>query len=171
MARDLSRADTAVPLPLDAPAPAEWHPLIRAIHGYWSSKRPGPGLLPGRRHLDPVEIPGLLPWLWLFDVQREPPRFRIRLLGTKHYEQMHRDPSGLWADEAYPQFTRQSTYPDYLKVGIEAGISYRKGPPAYHVDSGCRLIERIMLPLAEDGAAVDMILGLTLYFRSDREMY
>lgn len=153
------------------PLPSDWHPLIRSVHDYWQAKRPAPGRLPGRQHLDPIDIPVLLPWLWLFDVQRQPVRYRVRLLGTKHYEQMHCDPTGRWVDEAFPQFTRQSTYPDYLAVGVEGGISYRKGPPAYHVDSECKLLERIMLPLARDGVTTDMILGLTLYFRADKQLY
>ncbi|MEX2631421.1 MAG: PAS domain-containing protein [Tistlia sp.] len=158
--------------PLAAPeAPDRWHPRIRALYDYWAGLRPGGTLLPGRQHLDPIDIPALLPWVWLFDVQRQPLRFRVRLLGTKHYEQMLRDPTGRWVDEAYPSFASQTTYPDYLKVAVEGRISYRKGPPAYHVDSGCSLLERIMLPLARDGRSVDMILGLTLYFRADGEIY
>ncbi|SMF72642.1 PAS domain-containing protein [Tistlia consotensis] len=157
------------------PAPGQWHPHIRALYGYWQSKLPAPDAagcrLPGRQHLDPVEIPTLLPWLWLIDVQREPPRFRFRLFGTKHYEQMHCDPTGRWCDEAFPSFVSQPTYPDYLKVGLDGLVSYRKGPPAYHVDSECRLLERIMLPLARDGRTVDMILALTLYFRADQALY
>lgn len=163
-------------LPSDGrPPPATWHALIRALYDYWRARFPAPaeGLrwLPGRQHLDPIDIPALLPWLWLVDVRREPPRFRFRLFGTKHYEQMHGDPTGRWCDEAFPTFETQPTYPDYLKVGLEGLVSYRKGPPAYHVDSECRLIERIMLPLARDGRTPDMILALTLYFRADEELY
>lgn len=161
----------AASAPLDAVAPGAWHPHVRAIHDYWRGLRPAADLLPGRRHLDPLDIPRLLPWAWLFDVTSHPLRFRVRLLGTKHYEQMLSDPTGRWVDEAYPSFTRQSTYPDYLTVALDGRVSYRKGRPAYHVDSECHLLERIMLPLAADGRSVDMLLGLTLYFRGDGELY
>ncbi len=158
--------------PLQAlPAPQAWHPLVRALYGHWRALRPEGRALPGRQHLDPVQIPALLPWLWLADVQRSPLRFRFRLLGTKHYEQMKGDPTGRWIDEAFPNFTEQSTYPDYLAVAVDGRVSYRKGQPAYHVDSECRLLERIMLPLARDGETVDMILALTLYFRADDALY
>src|SRR5690242_1355091 len=61
--------------------PATAGPEIVALYDYWRSKAPGEGLLPGRRHIDPVDIPRLLPNVWLLDVVDDPRRFRVRLVG------------------------------------------------------------------------------------------
>lgn len=53
-----------------------WRPEQRCLYEYWHSKRPSDAALPGRQHVDPLEIPSLLPHLFLIDVVREPLRFR-----------------------------------------------------------------------------------------------
>jgi hypothetical protein len=62
--------------------PATAKPEIVALFDYWRSKAPAEGTLPGRRHIDPLDVPRLLPHIWLVDVVDEPRRFRVRLLGT-----------------------------------------------------------------------------------------
>ena len=56
------------------------HPKIAMLHRYWRDVAP-PGMLPGRQHIDPVDIPKLLANIWLLDVVGEPVRFRFRLIG------------------------------------------------------------------------------------------
>jgi PAS domain-containing protein len=63
----------------------EHHPRFKRLANYLSSKAPPAGL-PGRQHIDPLEIPDLLPHLMLIDVvpaQFEPARYHIRLVGTE----------------------------------------------------------------------------------------
>ena len=68
------------PPPMTATEP---HPKIRRMIAHWESLAPGPGILPGRQHFDPIQVPDLLPHIWLIDVERGPMlRFRYRLLGT-----------------------------------------------------------------------------------------
>ena len=62
--------------------PATAKPEIVALYDYWRSKAPADGTLPGRKHIDPLDIPTLLPHIWLVDVVDAPRRFRVRLLGT-----------------------------------------------------------------------------------------
>jgi hypothetical protein len=42
--------------------------------------------------------------------------------------------------------------------------SWRRGRPGFHVHADYYEMERVMLPLARDGATVDMILAITVYF-------
>ena len=63
--------------------PASAHPKVSALYEYWKSITPDPGRLPGRQHLDPADIPTLLPNIWLLDVLEAPLRFRYRLIGTE----------------------------------------------------------------------------------------
>ncbi len=140
-----------------------WDAKNRALYEYWLSIHPDSDTLPGRQHLDPIDIPSLLPNVWLVDVVKDPVRFRFRLFGTAHYGAMDRDCTGMWIDEAFPSFLGSEVYSDYINL-IENGVpSYRKGPASFHIPN-YKTIERIMLPLAENGTDVNMILALTVYF-------
>ncbi len=59
--------------------PEDHHRSIREIYDYWVSINPADGA-PARRDLDPVDVPKLLPNLWMANVEREPIRFRFRLI-------------------------------------------------------------------------------------------
>src|SRR3546814_18556267 len=60
-------------------------PVLQSLLAYWQSKC-GPGdRLPGRRDLDPLELRGLLPNIYLIDVLPAR-RFRLRLLGEAPVE-------------------------------------------------------------------------------------
>jgi hypothetical protein len=59
--------DTAPPVILP-PFPAEAaDPRFRQFYDYWASRAP-PGRLPGRQHIDPLDIPALLTGVMLYDV-------------------------------------------------------------------------------------------------------
>src|SRR3546814_9213349 len=66
-------ADTGPEPPSPPPPspPSGYHPDIAALVAYWHSIHPPQGL-PGRRHFDPVDVPWLLPHIWLLDVFRDP---------------------------------------------------------------------------------------------------
>jgi hypothetical protein len=149
---------------LDTDHPIEtgaWHPKIHSLYGYWLKIHPGAGL-PGRRHFEPMDIPQLLPNLWLLDVERDPLRFRYRLVGTKLAEFFGKAiKGGYLGDSTKPHFTEQhlAHYEDVVANRIP---HYRRGQPAFAVDRSMLVVERIILPLASDGSAVDMILALTV---------
>ncbi|MFD2203981.1 PAS domain-containing protein [Kiloniella antarctica] len=140
----------------------EWGEKTRALYEYWLSIHPSDTSLPGRQHLDPVDIPNLLPNVWLVDIFQDPIRFKFRLFGTAHVEAMKHDYTGRWIDEVYPNFLASSTYPDYMNLAENAQPSYRIGPASFHIPD-YKSIERVMLPLAHNGKSVDMILALTVY--------
>lgn len=161
------------PLPADPEAslaatlPDDADPRVRALGELWLAIRPAPTLLPARRHFDPLRIaPSVLPYLWLLDVLREPRlRFRYRLIGTAHVTPMGADFTGNYLDAVHPTFLESASYADYLSVA--AGLpSYRRGKPTFHVDKSYLAMERLALPLAEDGVRVNMLLAITLYTRA-----
>ncbi|HEX6118133.1 MAG TPA: PAS domain-containing protein [Dongiaceae bacterium] len=61
-------------------------PLIRRFHGYWRGKLAAPNVLPLRTGFDPADLRELLPNLVIIHVEREPLRFRYRLVGTRVVE-------------------------------------------------------------------------------------
>lgn len=139
---------------------------IRRLYDYWRSIHPEGGRLPGRQHLEPLDLPELLRWLWLVDVLGVPPRFRYRLVGTGQTQAMERDLTGRWLDEAYDRFRDTPDHADFVAVA-QGEIRYRRGAPEYHVEKSHALMERLLLPLARDGRSVDMLLGIILYSRDD----
>lgn len=146
-----------------------WSPRIRALYDHWRRIHPAPGRLPGRRHFDPMALPKLLPNIWMLDVLREPLRFRYRLVGTYMVTALGRDFTGAWFHEVHPDFgPDHPTYDDYRRLAKEGAVLWRRGRPifALHIER-CAALERIILPLADDGTTVDMGLAMTVHYRSD----
>lgn len=139
-----------------------WNRRVAKLYRYWSDIGSDNGGIPDRAEFDPTAIFQILPWVWMVDVQHDPMRFKFRLMGTQNVEQMQRDVTGLWIDEAYPEFTSGTGYKDYLDVVHKKDVSYRRGPSQYHV-ANYKNIERIMLPMTDGGEDVDIILAITVY--------
>ena len=144
---------------------AGWSLPVRQLYDHWRAMHPAEGVLPGRQHFDPLDVPYLMPLVWMLDVVRNVGtiRFRYRLLGTRHVRAMTRDYTGRWMDEAHANFIGHPYYAHYLQV-CAGHASWRRGRPGFHVHSDYYEMERVMLPLARDGATVDMILAITVYF-------
>jgi hypothetical protein len=59
-------------------------PRIHRLHAYWLHQRDKRGgLLPQRGDIAPDQIKDLLPNIMIVDVERDPMRFRYRLVGTR----------------------------------------------------------------------------------------
>jgi hypothetical protein len=137
-------------------------PRFRAFFDYWLSKAP-PGRLPGRQHLDPVEMKPFLPYIILFDVLRGEGgkfRFRHRQIGSHVSLFLSAIKPGSYVDEiAYPDHLTKNFYPEMATMieTHEPHYAERKAPVMIkNFTRFCRL----KLPLATDGETVDMIIGL-----------
>jgi len=141
-------------------------PLVAAraheeLFAYWASLREG-AQLPGRRHLDPGDIKRLLPTVSLIDVLHGPegagPDYRIRLAGTGLYGVYGREITGKRLCEVY-----NSAAADYWRAELGQVVAERRPAVGAH-NLGWRgashlSILWLRLPLATNGAEVDMILG------------
>ncbi len=134
---------------------------IADLYHHWCSIRPSAEILPGRGHLSPIDIPRLLPWIWLTEVQREPLRFRYRLIGTIHVDAFGRDTTGRWYDEVHPRFLGSTAYRQFVAVAERGKVAFYRGPPVYVIDARWKTIEHLILPLAQNGTDVDILLGIT----------
>ncbi len=138
---------------------------FRDLLAYWQSKLLPGGVLPGRQHFDPTELPARhLSQLLLLDVVRNPARtpprrFRFRVAGTAFSTIAGRDVTGLYYDQVGAS-ERLGPALKAMNLVVERRapvfLASRLTIPAqeYH------LVKRLGLPLAQDGRTVDMILAI-----------
>lgn len=148
----------------DGIIPDQCHPRLRALLDYWLRIHPPTGL-PGRQHLDPTDIPHLLPGIWMLDVHRDPFRLRFRLIGTKHTAIHGRDNTGCWLDEVSPGVQDMATYLARYRGVVETKQpSWRRGAPRMASLDRYTSLENLILPLAGNGKTVDILLAKTMYY-------
>jgi hypothetical protein len=124
---------------------------------YWDSKRDA-NRIPARSDFDPLlEIPGLVRFMMLKDVQRAPLDFRYRLVGTGLRTHMTTDWTGKFMSDVEYQ-RPPSTIWDYHKQVAESGEPLFIKPNYVGPHKDYLFIESVMLPLAEDRRNVDMIM-------------
>lgn len=138
-------------------------PRIRALYDYWRAIHPRDGGLPGRRHLDPLDIPRLLPNIWMIDVRRQPLRFRFRLVGTEIVRFTGHDATGQWLDQVYPGYEHSEAFAAHRGCVLHGRPGYRKSVASLTPRRRSVEAERLYLPLAEDGMTVDILLSMSLY--------
>ena len=145
-----------------------WNPLIARFFEYWLSIAPA-GRLPGRQHFDPLDIAELMPRAWILDVVREAgrARFRYRLVGTREVQTLQREVTGQWLDEAHPHLNGSPQgFARFHFIAESGKPTYRKGRVTFVHHKDDRIVENCILPMARDGATVDMIAGCSVLYRS-----
>lgn len=153
--------------PLEAARGEAWHPLIQRLHSYWQSIHPASGL-PGRRHFDPTQLPELLPYIWLLDVEHQPFSLRYRLAGTMIVKLLGREVTGLSFAEAHPGIGSDCAYLERYSLAARKGVpSWRRGTPVFFQRPEVASVESIILPPAEDSEHVDILLVLSVVHAVD----
>jgi len=145
------------------------HGRCAALYDYWRSLAPGPGLLPGRQHFDPVAIPALLPGIWLLDVHRAPEfRLKYRLVGSSVVQALTMNPTGQWFDEANRMARDNPAYFARYRETAERRLpTWRRGRPQIYHDRDWTELENLFTPFARDGETVDLLVCLTVLYRRD----
>ena len=136
-------------------------PRFVEFFAYWRRCAP-PGLLPGRQHIDPLDIPGLLPGIVLYDVVGDTAgdpaavRFRFRLVGTMMCETLGVDPTGRFLDEFVLVDKQDTVHAAFVSIARDRCVHYWENP-LWSADRTYVRLQRLALPLAGDGKTVDMI--------------
>ena len=162
----LAAAETSAARPDYDLAPGDWGlapadidiPELRALYEYWLSKC-ADGTAPTRADLDPLDIPHLLRFIYLVDVEREggKPRYRFRLIGTYVVHISGRDSTGMYLDSPDYGPERSSIIPSYSDV-----VSHKR--PRYdqryvpNCKEGYQHYGRLVLPLVGADGQVNMLL-------------
>lgn len=129
---------------------------IAEFDRYWRSKRRG-DRLPSRADIDPAEIKRLLPSIVLLDVEREPFRVRIRLVGTRTAE-FRGDNTGKYLDQLTSMSaTRRADYIAEMRyVATQARPAFARDWITTNYGVTYRIFAGIW-PLAADGRQVDKL--------------
>lgn len=159
----------------------EGFPDLYRLYCYWNSLRSGEEL-PWKRHLDPVELHGLLDWIflvevcWTFDGQ---PDFIYRLVGegimSIHQVRM----KGLRPQDLQPRQFGQIIYRHYREA-LQRGDAIVHGISGWQESRTAPHYYRILLPLSDELGAVSYLLAADhhpasrrrqseAYFRKARE--
>ena len=133
----------------------------------WQELHPAADRLPGMSKFDPMRVPRLLPNIFLMDVERDPLRFRFRLVGEAIVESGGPGRRGAYVDEL-PRTNRGAYLHDQLSDLVrDRQPQWYKGPPSLQHHQFVRQLEGVMLPMAENGVDVDSVLCLTVYDWAD----
>jgi hypothetical protein len=131
-------------------------PVLIRLYEYWAAKRRPDGL-PTRRDIDPLDIPQLLPYLYLLEVEPGTERLRFRLVGTQVVEWFGRDSTRLYMDQPEYGPDGPALIAEYRTIITQRSphLDHRHRP---HLDRLYRNYERLVLPLAGVDQAVAMLL-------------
>ncbi len=135
---------------------------LKVLLEYWLSIHPQTHL-PGRQHFDPLNIPKILPYITLLDVEWDPFRLRFRVLGTAVNHAFGRDFTGKYFDEEFPDYEIAVGYKQRFEVAKTGMPMHYSGRGTLRYDLDFKTIEWVLLPMARDGETVDMILSVISY--------
>lgn len=131
-------------------------PILPELIAFWEAARPGP-LLPGRAAFDAVDLLRFKGHISLVEIERNPQRFRFRLVGTAITEMLGRDSTGLYLDQLYSAETYDLAVAGY-RYCVDTGLPAKASGQMVHANKEYVQFESVDLPLATDGTTVDMIL-------------
>ncbi|HIP79410.1 MAG TPA: PAS domain-containing protein [Kiloniellaceae bacterium] len=140
---------------------------LRQLYAYWQ-RLGGAECLPSRRDIDPVEIPTLLPNIFLIDVVGDAEDFVFRLAGTLVEDAFSMPLKGKSIAEIQKRAGTPIPVAHHIEVARGGGPRYREGkmlvPGREHWE-----INRLLLPLASDGTTIDVLMGAAVFRLGGKE--
>jgi hypothetical protein len=131
------------------------HPLLQRLFCYWQERR-GARVFPARRDLDPLDFSYALGHVSLIDVAYEPLRFRFRLVPSTIAHYLGYEATGRNVDALPEPELRACLIASYTRVVSERRPLFSM---AERILDGRRWrYEVAYLPLANDGATIDMLM-------------
>jgi len=138
---------------------------LRRLYEYWDSKR-SDRVAPTWREIDPVEIPDLLGFVNIFEVQNEPRDFKVRLNGSEVAAMLGQEVTGKYCSSVI-------SGPDAVRCKAAFDMCVDERRPAI-VQTSLAFCGKpymaqtiVVLPLSSDGERVDMIVTAHSYHAVD----
>lgn len=149
---------------VDRPPPPSADPRLHALHAYWTAIR-GQRRFPARADFDPIDIPDLLPYLSLVDVRPNGPRFVYRLAGTMVVDLLRREVTGLPVGTGVKPTELEAVLSRYRRVADDGVAIYHRDLMQEQANDHTG-IDRLMLPMGDHDARVDLILSIVVRTRN-----
>jgi hypothetical protein len=135
---------------------------IIAFHAFWRSKCRGREM-PARSDFDPVEMTSFLPGIALIDVVDDARRFVYRLLGTREVAMRGKDSTGKGVAEGFFASSVDAALASYDDVVTRRAPRFEQRR-FVTPDGRIGNEQTVILPLSEDGQAINMIIAYTHHY-------
>ncbi len=141
---------------------------LRALLKYWLDIRDGCAV-PDKRRFDPVSVPNLLPYIFLWSYDWRSGDLLFRLAGEHILNMFGREPKpGMALEDCFPGNAGEPARRHFLIVVNEKSIMHLQWK--VRTDEGTALSsERLILPLSDDGDVPTHVVGATLYSTGRKE--
>lgn len=136
-------------------------PRLRNVALHWNAARGG-CFMPGWNHISPSKIAAELPIIWVYKYDRQSELFTGRLAGYLIEQVFGKSFRGTPMAELYPAADYPRLYARARRVVCEPAFYRGEGMVFKHI-ARIGQGERIMMPLADDGANGDGTIGATVY--------
>lgn len=137
--------------------------IIELVFDYWVSLSDASGR-PQVSAFDAIDLgtanPEALPHIWLVDVEREPYRFRYRIVGGEVKAAGGLPNSGDYVDQFDPTGTIREKM---IEVSETGRFWRRKGVPLMPHKKEVMELESLVLPMFDPNGIVTKLLGCTMY--------
>ena len=137
------------------------HTRLREVAEHWDRAREGK-LMPAWSDLDATELRRNLTIVWAWKYDRAGDRFTGRLAGEEINDAFGKTLRGADMAEFFREFDYPKIFARHKRVVTEPCCARGSGQVFAHARR-VGLGERIIMPLAEDGAHGDGVFGATLY--------
>ncbi len=145
-------------------------PEHRTLFAWWLAAR-GEREMPARSDFDPLDHPRLLPRLFMVEVSPAPPHFRYRLCGTEIDEQQGYRMTGQTFDDLFEGELYRFTTERFSDVAFNRRISYHTTHFSNDNTAKHSRYTRLLLPLSEDSARIDTVLGSRIQVSNIRRKF
>ncbi len=137
-------------------------PALRRLYADWRARRHG--RFPRRADIDPADFGYILGGMSLFDVHRDPLRFRCRVHGTSMAWTLGMEFSGKFIDEApQTEYVRLST------AHLTQVVNSERPSAAWNTAGTDDYLEweaeALVLPLSRDGETLDMLISAVVHHK------
>jgi hypothetical protein len=122
----------------------------------WEDRRKG-ARPPGRADFDPLDLKKFLGRIVLFDVLRDPRRFRFRLVGTDWVLRFGLDPTNTLVDD-FPRAASRPFINEVLGKVVDGRMPIW-ARRAVLIEGRYYHYGMLLMPLATDGESIDMIMA------------
>lgn len=140
--------------------------LLQELRAYWQSRCGANGRLPGRAEIDPADLPQLLPYLFLIDVETGSdalrPGYRVRLLGSAQTVIYNGNYTGQTIEDMMGGKATLFRHA-FDQTRLRRGPVGYAGKLVWWFGKEWIDFESIQMPLAGDGRQIDMIIGAGVF--------